>query len=500
MDNGLNKRKSSVGSEIVWRYVLKKRILSVACMLMSAAMIISMAQPLKATSLEDTAAGIEQEQNKQEQLKGKLEDAKQILGDLEQLKSDTTLYIAALDDKMASLTDYIIDLNQQIEEKMNEINEIGLVLEEQEKDIESQYEAMKKRIKFLYENGQIEYLDMILNSGNISELLNRAEYLSKITEYDRDMFNKLKETKEQIEATEKQLEDEHVNLNILRLEAEQEQEQVEQLVDAKAEVLRHTNAQIEQTQSDMETMEGELAASEAMEKELEAMEAKIREQMRQEEERKRQEEERKRQEEEKKRQEEEDRKKQEEEDRKKQEQQNSDSQKDDQDSDSGNNQKDQDDNDDNKQDQKQNHQDDDDDDDQKGRSNTNGKFNWPLPGYYYISSGYVHRINPVTGKAENHSGIDIPAPAGTYVRAAGSGTVAWAWRSATAGNWVGINHGNGILTVYMHMSGFNCSEGDYVKTGDVIGFVGSTGQSTGNHLHFSVRVDGSYVNPMDYLD
>ena len=85
------------------------------------------------------------------------------------------------------------------------------------------------------------------------------------------------------------------------------------------------------------------------------------------------------------------------------------------------------------------------------------------------------------------------------MHAAGSGTVAWAYRSASAGNWIGIYHGDGIYTVYMHMSGFNCSEGDYVNTGDVIGFVGSTGQSTGNHLHFSVRVNGSYVDPNGYL-
>ena len=133
--------------------------------------------------------------------------------------------------------------------------------------------------------------------------------------------------------------------------------------------------------------------------------------------------------------------------------------------------------------------------------NTGGTtgYRWPLNGYNYISSYFVHRINPVTGEAENHSGIDIPAPAGTPVHAIASGTVLWAYKSVSAGNWVGINHGNGIVSVYMHQSGFNCKEGDYVKAGDVIGYVGSTGQSTGNHLHLTIREDGVNVNPLNYV-
>ena len=101
--------------------------------------------------------------------------------------------------------------------------------------------------------------------------------------------------------------------------------------------------------------------------------------------------------------------------------------------------------------------------------------------------------------ATYHSGLDIPAPAGTPVTAAMGGTVAWANRSSSAGNWVGIDHGNGLVTVYMHMSAFNCKAGDVVNVGDTIGYVGSTGQSTGNHLHFSVRLNGAYVNPIYYL-
>lgn len=129
-----------------------------------------------------------------------------------------------------------------------------------------------------------------------------------------------------------------------------------------------------------------------------------------------------------------------------------------------------------------------------------GQMKWPLPGYSRLSSYFGYRNNPFGGTStEFHSGIDIPAPTGEVITAAYKGQVAWAYYSGSAGNWVGVDHGNGIFTVYMHMSGFLVQEGDYVNIGDPIGLVGSTGRSTGPHLHFSVRVNGSYVDPLSYV-
>lgn len=124
---------------------------------------------------------------------------------------------------------------------------------------------------------------------------------------------------------------------------------------------------------------------------------------------------------------------------------------------------------------------------------------WPLPGRTYISSYFGNRSDPFTGITSYHSGIDIPAPTGTEIHAACGGEVAWAYYSSTAGNWVGIDHGNGLYTVYMHMSKILVTEGQEVQTGDVIGLVGSTGRSTGPHLHLSVRLNGDYVEPLNYV-
>ena len=129
-----------------------------------------------------------------------------------------------------------------------------------------------------------------------------------------------------------------------------------------------------------------------------------------------------------------------------------------------------------------------------------GTMTWPLPGYSRLSSYFGTRPNPFGQPTqEYHSGIDVPAPKGTKIVAAYDGEVAWSYYSSSAGNWVGIDHGDGIYTVYMHMSKRLVSEGDMVKKGDVIGLVGTTGRSTGNHLHFGVRKDGKYVDPLDWV-
>lgn len=129
-----------------------------------------------------------------------------------------------------------------------------------------------------------------------------------------------------------------------------------------------------------------------------------------------------------------------------------------------------------------------------------GTYIWPLSGYSRLSSSFSTRSNPFGGKStEFHNGIDIPAPSGTSIMAVSGGRVAWSSYSSSAGNWIGIDHGNGIHSIYMHMSSRIAQEGDYVEAGQVIGLVGSTGRSTGAHLHLSICVDETYVNPLDYV-
>lgn len=130
---------------------------------------------------------------------------------------------------------------------------------------------------------------------------------------------------------------------------------------------------------------------------------------------------------------------------------------------------------------------------------TGGAFRWPCPSSTRVTSDYGTRVSPMSGASSNHKGIDIGASAGADIIAVADGTVTAASYSSAAGNYVMIDHGGGLYTVYMHASSLLVSPGQTVSAGDVIAKVGSTGISTGSHLHFGVSLNGSYVSPWSYL-
>jgi murein DD-endopeptidase MepM/ murein hydrolase activator NlpD len=122
---------------------------------------------------------------------------------------------------------------------------------------------------------------------------------------------------------------------------------------------------------------------------------------------------------------------------------------------------------------------------------------WPVAGP--IRSSYGRRQDPFTGTTETHRGIDIGALYGAEIRAPANATVLVARRESTYGNLIVLDHGDGITTRYAHLAQFNVQKGTVVGKGDVIGFVGSTGRSTGPHLHYEVRLDDRTLNPRNYL-
>ena len=127
-----------------------------------------------------------------------------------------------------------------------------------------------------------------------------------------------------------------------------------------------------------------------------------------------------------------------------------------------------------------------------------GSFLWPTAGIYKISCKYGPRIHPITKKNSKHQGVDVAAPMNTPILAANSGKVITATYSSVYGNYVVIDHGAGTSTLYAHMTKYKVKVGDYVTVGDTIGYVGSTGWSTGAHLHFEIRIKNSTTDPLSH--
>lgn len=128
-----------------------------------------------------------------------------------------------------------------------------------------------------------------------------------------------------------------------------------------------------------------------------------------------------------------------------------------------------------------------------------GEMLWPVPGHYRITSHFGGRVHPITGVWSNHGGTDVGAPYGTPIVSSNDGVVIYAGYHYSYGNYIIVDHGGGISTLYAHCSKLLATNGQAVSKGETIALIGSTGESTGNHLHYEVRVNGVRQQPMNYL-
>ena len=135
------------------------------------------------------------------------------------------------------------------------------------------------------------------------------------------------------------------------------------------------------------------------------------------------------------------------------------------------------------------------------RPNTVGGVTWYVPTTNYrITSPFGMRIHPVYGYKKMHTGVDLAAPKNTPITASRAGVVVWAGWGDTGGWWVKVDHGDGFATTYLHMTRYIVKVGDFVEAGQVLGYMGSTGVSTGSHLHFGVMYNGVWVDPLKYIN
>ncbi len=385
-----------------------------------------------ADKIKDTKDKIKEREEQMAKLEKEQKALQDKIANLKSEQNDLLAYIGALDEELDKMTDNLLELEEKKAEKQAEIEKTKAEIEVAKEIEAGQYESMKQRIKYMYEQGEENFLELFLNSADLKEFLNRSEYVKKITEYDRNKLAEFVATRESIEAYELRLEDELFDLELLVAAAEAEVNNMNILIsDKNAEMAKYSESILAS-----EGMQNELEESwDEMEADLEALEVQLKKQ----------------EEEERKRLEEEARKKAEEEAKK------------------------------------------------KAQMYSGGMFRWPLDNYFNVTSDYGYRDHPIYKTWKLHNGIDIGAPTGTPIKAAYAGTVATMTYSSSAGYYVMVNHGGGVYSVYMHCSKFVAKVGQEVKAGDTIALVGSTGSSTAPHLHFSVRVNGSYVDPAPYI-
>ncbi len=380
-------------------------------------MILSVAIPVHASSTKDKINDVKEEQEQSQQRKEQIENKIQ---ELEVYKADAISYIQKMDAELAEVEAKLEDLGNQQTIKKQEIAETEIELEDAKKTEREQYESMKLRIQYMYENGNESYLEMLLGAESFADLLNKSEYIAQITSYDRDMLDAYQQTILEVEAKEAQLEEENRELTRLIQESKDEKENLQRLIDAKAVVLAGYEADIESGEAEVSALEADMAK---MEEELAELEAKL----------KREEEEAARQAA------------------------------------------------------------------AARRTYDGGSLGFPMAWYYRKTSDFGYRNHPIYGQVLQHNGVDLSADTGTAIYAAYKGTVVVSTYNSSAGNYIMIDHGSGLMTVYMHCSKLLVSVGETVSKGQTIGLVGSTGNSTGPHLHFSVRLNGSYVDPKPYI-
>lgn len=418
-----------------------------------AAISFSLAVPAMAATKEEVQSQIENLKNQQSELESQL-------ASLKKNKTDTETYIAELDEKIKVYLGQLEEVSAQLEQTEAEIEITQENLEQAKKDEQRQYAALKARIKAMYESGDEEYVQMLLGSGDLKSLLNDQEYISKINEYDHNLLVNLQQIRDQIAAYEAELEEQKELQEAQKEQYELEKASLEKIVAEKEEELIAIGADIDSVSYNISTTQEEIDAENALLQEIIEQERKAAEEAAR-----------------KKAQEEEARKRAEEEAKKQQESNQSNNS-----SPSGGSYDDY----------------DDDDDDDYGEPSYSTGLIWPV-GSTYITSYFGYRSSPTAGASSYHQGIDIGASHGSSIWAAASGTVVTASYNSAMGNYVVISHGNGLSTVYEHCSALYVSAGDYVSQGTTIAAVGSTGISTGAHLHFGVMEGGSYVNPLYYV-
>lgn len=424
------------------KQVLKKGVCYIGVIAILGSML-PMRHGTEVLAAQSYQSAIDKAKKEKEELEALRKEAADRIAALEADKNSTEEYIQKVDEELSAAYARMDELEENIALCADALDSAEIELEEANRTKDNQYATMKARIKYMYENGDTSIWELITGADSLEDLLNQIEYRSQIAKYDDNLLKRYEKSCEEVKKKE-----ESYALALVDLTAQKEEQQLHignlsVLVANKAAYMEELTTSLGITEEQYFEFYEEI---ESKELEIADLEEKERKRIEEEERKRKEEEERLRREAEERKRREEELKK-------------------------------------------------------LGLTDETSVDNmiWPFPGDPNIYSRFGYRTSPITGKREYHSGIDIGGAYGADIVASLAGTVTKATWSAMNGNYIVIDHGNGVTTHYLHASKLLVKTGDYVKQGQVIMKCGSTGWSTAPHLHFTIRINGALVDPCNYV-
>lgn len=447
----------------------RERVRRATAVLMLCAMMLSVIVGVNPAKAETDPVKAYQEKlqaakDLKEEYEKKKYEAEESIRKFKEEKLSIEKYIEELDMKLNDISMALFELQETIEKTEAELRITEQELERAREKEAEQYRVMSERVRYIYENGEVGYLDILFNAGSIADILNQSEYISQIQEYDNALLEHYEAAKLEREQHQAYLEASLLELAALKEQEELEGATVSEMVALKQKEIEGVCDEIGLADEYLFTYITEISNQEmSIAQIIKAEEERVAE-------------------EERKRKEEEERLAREAEERRKAA--------------------------------------------EKAAAEAAAraaaeeakkydseaiksivlseetdpyKMIWPLPGDHRTYSKFGYRKAPIAGASTYHKGWDIGGEYGAPIVAVLAGTVTSTAYNSSGGNVVTIDHGNGYSSVYCHCSKYCVSEGDHVQQGTIVALVGSTGVSTSPHLHFGIKVDGTYIDPNPYI-
>lgn len=382
---------------------MKNKWIKICAVIMLVAFVVTGILPIALAN--ETDEQIAAYQRQQQELQQIIQDAKKNVNNTVIEKNKVLGQLKAINDDIDDINIAISQLDVEISEAEVQIDATQMEIDNKQRDLEGRMAIFSTRLKEIYQYGDVDFLEVLMQASDLTDFLSRFEYLRYIAENDQKLL-------EEVTALKQSLEDQKAVLVAQKEDLETKKKSHETKINELEIAGQEKEVIAAQIQDELDL---QYAALDAVEEESNKIASQIRRL-------------------------------------------------------------------------------------QTSSGKAPSALAWPCPSSKRITSDYGPRVHPIKKTKSTHTGIDIGASSGSAIEAAADGTVIAAAYNSAYGYYIIVDHGGGLSTMYAHMSAFISKEGDVVTTGQPIGKVGSTGLSTGPHLHFEVRVNGAHTNPRPYLN